>query len=71
MLTLVLLLAIPTEPDGMNHTPKFTASARTMVAHQETLVTVKALALTGFRIIDDDQWFAKASSAMTDGMVMF
>lgn len=59
------LAAIPTEPGGINHTPAFTASAKTIVAHEETLVTVKALALTGFRVIDDDDWFAKVRAYET------
>ena len=52
-------LAIPTEPNGGNHTPAFTASAATPEAHEVSLVIMKALAHTGFRVIDDDAFFGK------------
>lgn len=52
-------LAIPTEPNGGNHTPAFTASAATPEAHEASLVIMKALAHTGFRVIDDDEFFSK------------
>ena len=51
------ILGIPTEPNGGNHTALFAASARTKEAHAATLVVIKALAHTGFRVIDDDKFF--------------
>lgn len=54
---------IPTEPNGGNHTPQFTASARTMEAHNAMLETVKALSLAAFRALDDDAFFTKARKA--------
>ncbi|KAH9832533.1 amidohydrolase [Rhodofomes roseus] len=47
---------IPTEPNGGNHTPQFTKSAGTIEAHRLAIKTIKALALTGFRVVDDAQF---------------
>jgi hypothetical protein len=73
--------AIPTEKNGGNHTPGFTASARTegfvidcpmmncinllfalTVAHRETMAVTKGLALTGFRVLDDEEYFDRVSA---------
>jgi hypothetical protein len=56
------LAAIPTEPNGGNHTPAFTSAAATPEAHQACLEVCKALALTGLRVIEDDQFYAKVSN---------
>ena len=53
--------AIPTEPNGGNHTPSFARSARTDVAHAATMVITKGLALVGYRLLADDVFFAKVS----------
>jgi hypothetical protein len=55
-------LAIPTEPNGGNHTPQFTKSAGTKEAHEATLKVTKALAHTGFRVIADDSFFKEVRS---------
>ncbi|KAJ7877109.1 hypothetical protein B0H14DRAFT_3785263 [Mycena olivaceomarginata] len=49
--------AIPTVPNGGNHTAEFTAAAITPEAHKETLKVTKALSLLGFRVIDDGKFF--------------
>ncbi|TFK51839.1 amidohydrolase [Heliocybe sulcata] len=49
--------AIPTEPNGGNHTPAFTRAAGTPEAHQTTLQVVKGLAMTGFRLLDDPDFY--------------
>lgn len=54
---------IPTEPNGGNHTPQFTASARTREAHYAMLQIVKALSLSAVRALDDDDFFTKAREA--------
>ncbi|GJJ10933.1 hypothetical protein Clacol_005162 [Clathrus columnatus] len=46
--------AIPTQPNGGNHTAQFTASARTKEAHDITFTITKILALNGFRVLDDE-----------------
>ncbi|KAG7090813.1 hypothetical protein E1B28_009897 [Marasmius oreades] len=51
--------AIPTVPDGGNHTPLFTSAAATDAAHRATLDVAEALALTGVRVVLDDDWYNK------------
>lgn len=51
---------IPTEKNGGNHTPGFTRSAATKEAHEETLYVAQALALTGFRVLDDSTFCKEA-----------
>ncbi|KAL0953821.1 hypothetical protein HGRIS_005001 [Hohenbuehelia grisea] len=53
------LYAIPTTPHGANHTPEFAKSARSPKAHEATMVTTKALAQTGIRLLRDDEFFYK------------
>ena len=54
-------LAIPTARGSSNHTAEFAAAAATPEAHDETIKVAKALALTGFRLIDDDAFFRKVT----------
>ncbi|KAF9525316.1 hypothetical protein CPB83DRAFT_859614 [Crepidotus variabilis] len=49
--------AIPTEPNGGNHTPGFARAAKTQAAHDATMTVTKALALTGYRVLTDDHFF--------------
>jgi hypothetical protein len=56
------LPAIPTESNGGNHTPAFTSAAATPEAHQACLEVCKALALTGLRVIGDEQFYAEVNS---------
>ncbi|KAK7018048.1 hypothetical protein VNI00_018421 [Paramarasmius palmivorus] len=51
--------AIPTVTDGGNHAPMFAASAATEDAHIATLDLAKALALTGVRVIRDDETYTR------------
>jgi len=51
--------AIPTEPRGGNHTLAFAKAAITMAAHDATMVVTKALALTGYRVLSDSDFFCK------------
>ncbi|KAH9838978.1 uncharacterized protein C8Q71DRAFT_703882 [Rhodofomes roseus] len=44
---------IPTEPNGGDHTPQFTKAAGMLEVHWLVIKTIKALALTGFRVVDD------------------
>jgi len=55
-------LAIPTEPDGSNHTPAFTKSSATQEAHDAAMKVTKGLALTGFRALFDSAFFEEVSS---------
>ncbi|KAG6806000.1 hypothetical protein H0H93_003695, partial [Arthromyces matolae] len=54
---------IPTEPNGGNHTPAFTRSARTKTAHIATLKVTKALALAGLRVLTDSAFFEEVMEA--------
>ena len=56
---LTSILAIPTEPRGGNHTPAFAKAAITTAAHEATMVITKALALTGYRVLTDNDFFCK------------
>jgi hypothetical protein len=49
-------VAIPTEPNGLNHTTLFTKAAGTDEAHKVTLTVTKALAAIGARIVIDDSF---------------
>ncbi|KAH7101467.1 hypothetical protein BKA62DRAFT_794595 [Auriculariales sp. MPI-PUGE-AT-0066] len=51
--------AIPTTPDGGNHTVGFTKAARTQEAHDRTLAVSSALALTCLRVLTDDDFSAQ------------
>ena len=51
--------AIPTVPDGGNHTPAFASAAATDEAYRATLDVAEALALTGARVVVDDDWYEK------------
>ncbi|KDQ13055.1 hypothetical protein BOTBODRAFT_33931 [Botryobasidium botryosum FD-172 SS1] len=55
--------AIPTKPNGGNHTADFTASARTKEAHEATLAVTKAIAVTGLRILGDKKYLAEVKKA--------
>lgn len=54
-------LAIPSVPNGGNHTRDFAAAAATPAAFQACLDVSKALAATGVRVLIDDEYFAEAS----------
>ncbi|KAG7094082.1 hypothetical protein E1B28_007701 [Marasmius oreades] len=51
------MYAIPTEPNGGNHTPAFARSAATEEAHEATMIVTNALALTAFRAMRDEAFF--------------
>ncbi|KIJ55711.1 hypothetical protein M422DRAFT_151213 [Sphaerobolus stellatus SS14] len=51
--------AIPTKPNGGNHTVLFTEAAATQASHDASIRVAKALAHAGFRVIDDDDFYQK------------
>ncbi|KAF9240695.1 hypothetical protein BU15DRAFT_45593 [Melanogaster broomeanus] len=55
--------AIPTQPNGGNHTPAFAVSARSTDAHKACMTVTKGLAWTGFRVIADDRFYEQVSAA--------
>ncbi|KAJ1306282.1 hypothetical protein OPQ81_010985 [Rhizoctonia solani] len=50
------MFAIPTVPNGGNHTPEFTAAARTQEAHERTIIVSKGLATLGIRALLDKEF---------------
>ncbi|KAF8892143.1 hypothetical protein BD779DRAFT_1610312 [Infundibulicybe gibba] len=58
--------AIPTKPQGGNHTPAFADAAATQAAHDATMIVTKGLAHTGFRILDDTTFFQEMRQAFDD-----
>ncbi|CDZ96448.1 Peptidase M20, dimerisation domain [Phaffia rhodozyma] len=60
--------AIPTLPNGGNHTPLFTRSARSIRAHEETLKTAACLAELGFKVlVNSDGLRSKIRKAFESG----
>ncbi|TFK75009.1 amidohydrolase [Pluteus cervinus] len=57
------VFAIPTQPNGGNHTPAFAAAAATEQAHAATIMVSKGLALTGFKILEDAIFFKEVRGA--------
>ncbi|TFK39859.1 hypothetical protein BDQ12DRAFT_514616 [Crucibulum laeve] len=57
------MFAIPTEPQGGNHTPAFAKAAATKPAHAATMLVTKGLAITGFRVLSDNVFFEKIQNA--------
>jgi hypothetical protein len=47
---------IPTPPNAANHTPGFTAAARTEEAHRLTLDTGKGMAAAGWRVLAEAEF---------------
>jgi hypothetical protein len=52
-------IAIPTKPNGGNHTVLFAEAAATPEAHSATINVAKALAVTGSRVLTDDSFLAE------------
>ncbi|CCM01333.1 uncharacterized protein FIBRA_03382 [Fibroporia radiculosa] len=60
--------AIPTPPNGGNHTPQFTEAAGTPEAHTAMLGVTKALAATGFRVVADAEFTMQVKKAWEEQM---
>ncbi|TFK97686.1 hypothetical protein BDV98DRAFT_574031 [Pterulicium gracile] len=58
--------AIPTVPNGGNHTHEFASAAKTPEAHRATLNMCKALAAVGVRVIEDDEFFAQVKETFEE-----
>ena len=59
--------AIPTQPNGGNHTPEFTESSRTPEAHAAAMRVAKGLALVGTRVLDDAAFFQEVCTFSIEG----
>lgn len=62
------VFSIPTEPNGQNHTPAFTAAAAAPEAHAAALVVMKGLAMAGFRVLDDAEFADRVQRAWEEDM---
>lgn len=58
--------AIPTVPNGGNHTHDFTKSTKTEAAHKATLNISKALAAIGVRVVEDDEFYAQVKETFEE-----
>ncbi|RPD66859.1 amidohydrolase [Lentinus tigrinus ALCF2SS1-7] len=58
--------AIPTEPNGANHTPQFTKSVATQEAHEATLKVAAGLAALGFKVLQDADFTAKVKKSFDE-----
>ncbi|CAE6440475.1 unnamed protein product [Rhizoctonia solani] len=54
------MFALSTVPNGGNHTPEFTAAARTQEAHERAIIVSKGLATLGLRALLDEQFLLTA-----------
>ncbi|KAM6497089.1 hypothetical protein JOM56_007562 [Amanita muscaria] len=57
--------AIPTEPQGGNHTPAFAKAAATLEAHRATMTVSNGLALTALRVLSDPLFFHQVKAAFS------
>lgn len=55
--------AIPTEPQGGNHTAAFAKAAISEAAHSATMAITKGLALTGYHVLTDSAFFNKVKAS--------
>lgn len=58
-------IAIPTSPNGANHTPAFAEAAATQEAHDAMLIITKGLALLGFRVLSDPLFLSEVRTSST------
>ncbi|QRW25549.1 amidohydrolase family protein [Rhizoctonia solani] len=52
------MFALSTVPNGGNHTPEFTAAARTQEAHERAIIVSKGLATLGLRALLDEEFLS-------------
>lgn len=57
------VIGIPVRDDAKNHTRQFTAAAATDEAHRRTIASGKAMAMTGWMALVDDQFYKRVSDA--------
>ncbi|CAE7233014.1 unnamed protein product [Rhizoctonia solani] len=56
------MFALSTPPNGGNHTPEFTAAARTQESHERAIVMSKGLAALGLRALVDEEFLRKVKN---------
>jgi metal-dependent amidase/aminoacylase/carboxypeptidase family protein len=60
------LIGIPVGDGAKNHTRQFTAAAGTDVAHQRMITSGKALAITGWEVLVNDEFYGNIRNAFTE-----
>ncbi|KAJ5295133.1 hypothetical protein N7508_009954 [Penicillium antarcticum] len=60
------LIGIPVDNGTKNHTRQFTAAAGTSVAHERMIITGKAMAITGWRILVNEELYGSVLNAFTE-----
>lgn len=53
------LIGIPVQDGAKNHTRQFTAAAGTEEAHGRMITAGKAMAMTGWRLLVDDEFYSR------------
>lgn len=61
--------AIPTVPNGGNHTAAFTEAAATMEAHQATLALIKTLSGVAVKVLTNPKFYNKARNILISSLV--
>lgn len=64
------LIGIPVKDGARNHTRQFTFAVGTEEAHARTITTGKAMAMTGWRALVDDDFYRDVKTAFTPGKKM-
>lgn len=59
------LIGIPVKDGARNHTRQFTFAVGTEEAHARTIITGKAMAMTGWRALVDDDFYRDVKTAFT------
>ncbi|ELU42198.1 exonuclease domain-containing protein [Rhizoctonia solani AG-1 IA] len=59
------MFALSTVPNGGNHTPEFTAAARTQEAHERAIIVSKGLATLGLRALLDEEFLSTVAADQT------
>jgi len=57
------VFAIPTEPQGGNHTPAFAKAAASLEAHRAAMTVTNGLALTALRVLSDPSFFLQVKAS--------
>lgn len=60
------LIGIPVSDEAKNHTRQFTAAAGTDEAHRRMVQAGKAMAMTGWRLLVDEEFYGKVRNSFAD-----
>jgi metal-dependent amidase/aminoacylase/carboxypeptidase family protein len=60
------IIGIPVSDGAKNHTRQFTAAAGTSVAHQRMVTAGKAMAVTGWKLLVNEEFYGNVRNAFTE-----